>query len=76
MANVEILDMTREAGYIKIHIHSPNKKSYFDKITCSIFVNGKLVLGGQSISQGEFNTVLIMENSKTRNANTFTASCK
>ena len=65
IAAVKIIDITREYGFINVDVHSPNKPSLSD-ITCSVFVNDKLVQGGQKLSTGAFNRVIIRENSKTR----------
>ena len=65
IAAVKIIDITREYGFINVDVHSPNKPS-LSNITCSVFVDGKLVQGGQVSALGAFNRVMIQENSKTR----------
>ena len=66
-AEVKIIDITRQYGVtIDIDVHSPQKTGLRDRITCSVFVDGKLVQGDQIYSMGMFNCVSIMENSKTK----------
>ena len=46
IAAVKVIDITREYGFINVDVHSPNKSS-LSRITCSVFVDGKLVQGGK-----------------------------
>ena len=73
-ANTEVLDVIRNPPFLNIQTHSTNKR-LGSQITCSIYVNGKLVHGGQMFSTGAFNELRLMDNSKTK-GKPIKVSCK